>query len=93
MKKCLVISLDNGSQIEESYLEAKKVTRYAIKKDTRFDKVILRNMLAKLPVGYEMKEIGGGFGTIRVSNGRGDCPKIGINIRNGKREVHYESRL
>ena len=61
MKKCLVISLDNGSQIEECYPAAKKVTRYAIKKDTRFDKVMLRNMLAKLPVGYEMKEIGGGL--------------------------------
>ena len=43
--------------IEECYPAAKKVTRYAIKKDTRFDKVMLRNMLAKLPVGYEMKEI------------------------------------
>ena len=43
--------------IEECFPTAKKVTRYAIKKDTRFDKVMLRNMLAKLPVGYEMKEI------------------------------------
>lgn len=53
--------MDNGSQIEECYPAAKKVIRYAIKKDTRFDKVMLRNMLAKLPVGYEMKEIGGGL--------------------------------
>ena len=43
--------------IEECFPTAKKVTRYAIKKDTRFDKVMLKNMLAKLPVGYEMKEI------------------------------------
>ncbi len=43
--------------IEECFPEAKKVTRYAIKKDTRFDNDKLRNMAAKLPVGYELKEI------------------------------------
>ena len=43
--------------IEKCFPAAKKVTRYATKKDTRFDKVMLRNMLANLPVGYEMKEI------------------------------------
>ena len=43
--------------IEECFPTAKKVTRYAIKKNTRFDKAMLRNMVAKLPVGYELKEI------------------------------------
>ena len=43
--------------IEECFPTAKKVTRYAIKKDTRFDKAMLRNMVAKMPVGYELKEI------------------------------------
>ena len=43
--------------IEECFPKAKKVTRYAIKKDTRFDKDLLRNMIMKLPDGYELKEI------------------------------------
>ena len=43
--------------IEKCFPTAKKVTRYAIKKDTRFDKAMLKNMVAKLSVGYEMKEI------------------------------------
>ncbi len=43
--------------IEECFPEAKKITRYAIKKDTRFDKDRLRNMVAGLPEGYELKEI------------------------------------
>ena len=43
--------------IEECFPTAKKVSRYAIKKDTRFDKAMLRNMVAGLPVGYELKEI------------------------------------
>ena len=32
--------------IEECFPTAKKVSRYAIKKDTRFDKAMLRNMVA-----------------------------------------------
>ena len=43
--------------IEECFPTAKKVVRYAIKKDTRFDKDRLRNMIAGLPGGYELKEI------------------------------------
>ena len=43
--------------IEECFPKAKKVTRYAIKKDTQFDKNLLRNMIMKLPDGYELKEI------------------------------------
>ena len=42
---------------EECFPKAKKVTRYAIKKDTQFDKDLLRNMIMKLPDGYELKEI------------------------------------
>ncbi|SFU74587.1 GNAT family N-acetyltransferase [Butyrivibrio sp. INlla21] len=43
--------------IEECFPTAKKVTRYAIKKDTQFDKEYLKNMVAKLPDEYELKEI------------------------------------
>ena len=43
--------------IEACFPNAKKVTRYAIKKDTQFDKDMLRNMTAELPDGYELKEI------------------------------------
>ena len=43
--------------IEEVYPSAKKVTRYAIKKDTRFDIDVLRKNVDMLPAGYEIKEI------------------------------------
>ena len=43
--------------IEECFPDAKKITRYAIKKDTGFDKDKLRSMAAGLPDGYELKEI------------------------------------
>ncbi len=43
--------------IEECFPAAKKVKRYAVKKDTRFDKAMLRKMAAALPAGYELKEI------------------------------------
>ena len=43
--------------IEECFPKAKKVKRYAIKKETRFDRNLLRNMAAELPEGYELKEI------------------------------------
>ncbi len=45
--------------IEECFPDAKKITRYAIKKDTRFDKASLKNMVNGLPEGYELKEIDG----------------------------------
>ena len=45
--------------IEECFPTAKKVTRYAIKKETQFDKARLRNMVKQLPDGYELKEIDG----------------------------------
>ena len=43
--------------IEEVYSNAKKVTRYAIKKDTKFDIATLQKNIDKLPKGYEIKEI------------------------------------
>ena len=43
--------------IEECFPKAKKVIRYAIKKDTKFDTVFLRNIIKELPDGYELKEI------------------------------------
>ena len=43
--------------IEECYPSAKKITRYAIRKDTRFDKDALKQFVNGLPVGYELHEI------------------------------------
>ena len=43
--------------IEECYPSAKKVTRYAIKKDTVFDKNKLQNEIRKLPDGYELQKL------------------------------------
>lgn len=43
--------------MEECYPSAKKVTRYAIKKDTVFDPIMLQNNIKKLPAGYELKRI------------------------------------
>ena len=43
--------------IEATYPDAKKVTRYAIQKDTRFDVNSLKKNLLLIPNGYELKEI------------------------------------
>ena len=43
--------------IEECFPDAKKVSRYAIKKDTRFDKDLLHKLMDKLPEGYELRDI------------------------------------
>ncbi|MCR5093107.1 MAG: GNAT family N-acetyltransferase [Lachnospiraceae bacterium] len=43
--------------IEECFPEAKKVSRYAIKKDTKFDKDLLLKLIGRLPEGYELKDI------------------------------------
>ena len=43
--------------IEECYPSAKRVTRYAIKKDTKFDVGMLQKEISKLPPGYELKQI------------------------------------
>ncbi len=46
-----------ASLIEECFPSAKKITRYATKKDTRFDADALRKELTGLPEGYELREI------------------------------------
>lgn len=43
--------------IEECFPSSKRVIRYAIKKDTNFDKEALQREVSKLPVGYELKQI------------------------------------
>ena len=43
--------------IEECFPDARKVTRYAIRKDTVFDRSGLEKMAAALPEGYEIKKI------------------------------------
>lgn len=43
--------------IEECYPSAKRVIRYAIKKDTKFDVELLRMEISKLPPNYELKQI------------------------------------
>ncbi len=43
--------------IEECYPAANKVTRYAIKKDTRFDVEKLQKEVDRLPAGYELRQI------------------------------------
>ena len=43
--------------IEECYPSAKRVIRYAIKKDTKFDKEKLSGFVGELPIGYELREI------------------------------------
>lgn len=43
--------------IEECYPSAKRVTRYAIRKDTKFDVEMLRREISKLPPEYELKQI------------------------------------
>ena len=43
--------------IEECFPEAERVTRYAIKKDTKFDVEALKRNVSRLPEGYELKEI------------------------------------
>ena len=45
--------------IEECFPDAKKISRYAIKKDTKFDKDLLHKLMDKLPKGYELKDIDG----------------------------------
>lgn len=45
--------------IEACHPAAKKITRYAIKKNTVFDRVMLKNQLGRLPAGYELRRIDG----------------------------------
>ena len=43
--------------IEECYPDAKRVIRYAIRKDTRFDTEALQRNVEELPEGYELRAI------------------------------------
>jgi hypothetical protein len=43
--------------IEDCFPNAKKISRYAIKKDTKFDKDLLHKLTGRLPEGYELKDI------------------------------------
>lgn len=43
--------------IEESFDDAKRVIRYAIKKDTKFDRIHLEEYVKRIPDGYEISEI------------------------------------
>ena len=45
--------------IEEEYPNAKRETRFAIRKDTKFDVELLRKYAAELPEGYEYRVIDG----------------------------------
>ena len=45
--------------IEKCYPKAKRVIRYAIKKDTKFDVDKLQDMVKLLPLGYELRKIDG----------------------------------
>ena len=46
-----------ASLIVECFPSARRVTRYAIRKDTRFDPAALRKMAAAVPEGYELRAI------------------------------------
>ncbi len=48
---------DWANLIEEVYSNVRKVTRYAIRKDTQFDTAALQKNMDMLPNGYEIKEI------------------------------------
>lgn len=50
---------DWAKLIETCFPEAKRVTRYAIKKDTVFDVAKLHSRIAELPEGYELRKIDG----------------------------------
>ena len=52
-------SQDWAKLIGECQPDADKVTRYAIKKDTKFDRANLEKLVAALPEGYEIKRIDG----------------------------------
>ena len=55
----VMIPQDDGwsELIEECFPDARKFTRYAIRKDTVFDREKLEKMVAGLPEGYELKKI------------------------------------
>ena len=47
--------------IEECWPDARRFTRYAIRKDTRFDAEALQKTVGSLPAGYELKPIDAGL--------------------------------
>ena len=55
--------------IEACYPEARKVTRFAIRKDTSFDVDKLEGFVRKLPAGYTLREIDGGLYDQCLENG------------------------
>ena len=48
-----------AEHIEELWPEAARTTRYAIRKDTRFDRQKLESIVASLPENYELRRIDG----------------------------------
>ena len=48
---------DWAKLIEEAFPSSRRVTRYAIKKDTKFDMDKLQELVGGLPEGYELREI------------------------------------
>lgn len=48
-----------GALIEECFPNAEKRVRYAIRKDTSFDRALLRRYAASLPEGYELRRLDG----------------------------------
>ena len=58
----IIMMPQNGSWaalIESCFPDAEKLPRYAIKKDTKFDKDRLKRIAAELPEGYELHRIDG----------------------------------
>ena len=55
----IMVPQDDGwsELIEDCFPDARKVTRYAIRKDTVFDREHLEETIAGLPEGYELKKI------------------------------------
>lgn len=54
--------------IEECFPDARKITRYAIRKDTVFDRDKLEKTVALLPEGYELKKIDSDIYDLCVKN-------------------------
>ncbi|MBR4759575.1 MAG: GNAT family N-acetyltransferase [Lachnospiraceae bacterium] len=48
---------DWAALIEDCFPSAKRVTRYAIRKDTKFDQAFLQKEVSKLPEGYKIRKI------------------------------------
>lgn len=50
-----------AAMIEECWPSAKKTTRYAIRKDTRFDIALLKRVAGTIPEGYDLRKIDAGI--------------------------------